>query len=400
LQEKEIGFICVALLNIRPENNKQSFDVTGERYQHTIRALRNAYETHFEKMSASIAHSLPHPKVEDTIQHQNSDSIFWAQCSRCEKWRITGNADYADSEFICHISGRKCEDPEDEDRPGDYLVNVCVGGVMVDSHEVIELDKWKLQSQFESPKKNGKIEFVMNSYGKSSMYRFYSEIEEMYFDFKFLITLSHPFLVPFLGFCPASYAIVSCAEIGIPLSVLIEEKRKKCPSFNFANIIEILFCAWTALAYLHQRSIAHNLVRPECIYIQNETRGFCTAKLGDLYSCDRFSSLSAVRKEHCIVHSNNLWRYSSLNLLRLGRLVIKFFSFSFPFFFFFLFFSSSSKYFISQQPTWEIECENDRLGLMCVTYEALTGRRVWPKMNKEDVLTYVSWIKILFFSLS
>ena len=377
MQDQYLGYIGVAELSIRPENNKQSFDVTGtsfslashlisdslllisslpsdlfsppphtfplftslgEFYQKTMDALRNFYESSWAVLSPKV--SLPSSSLSLTERANRRlkrsrkegedgkrDLNNWVKCTMCNKWRKTYEQDFSEVEFVCSIlEGVHCDDPADDEVSQDEeeeIVRMSVGGVEIqnaENYEIAELDQWAIKQKGKALRRvqGGVIQAGMIENIGDVIFRILPDMEKVYHDFRQLISLSHPNLVSPIGFSESLKAIVFPAQCGVPLSFLISEKGRNSDVsfFPFGSSLEVIQDAWVSLDYLHIRRTSHNYIRSECIFVEfGENFEVTRTKLGDLYFC-RHVSFADLEDKSEKVKDVDSWRYTPTEKMR------------------------------------------------------------------------------------
>ena len=203
----------------------------------------------------------------------------------------------------------------------EFVLNEKVGGVTVENHLTANLEEWKVKCSYSGPKLDGIVSLGDDTGVGVVVCRFYSNLHRLISDLKFLVTLSHPSIVSTIGYCPQSCSIVFDAAVGTPLNALLSPAHDFC-FLNFANILDILRCAWAGLCYLHERKVTHNLIRSDCIYVtKSAVNGVTrvTAKLGDFYCCVFNPSHESVEDTLFSVYGSNyenLFRYSTFERIQ------------------------------------------------------------------------------------
>jgi serine/threonine protein kinase len=306
----------------------------GEFYQKTMDALRNFYEASWALLSpkisfpsfSSISLKERAEKKRKGVTSSGEQITNWVECTLCNKWRKTYDQDFSEVEFVCSLlEGVHCSDPADNEveEEEEATVRMAVGGVEIENlrnYQIAELDQWKLDKKGTMIKslQGGLIRCgTMEDIGEVT-YRVFPDIDKLYHDLRFLVSLAHPNLVAPLGYSPSFKAIVFSANRRIPLSFFLTEQgsSKDFSFFNFGTALDILKDAWVAIEYLHSRKTSHNYIRPESIFLEvGENFEVLSTLLGDLYFCRHVSFTEVVGNVERAKDADS-WRYSCLEKLK------------------------------------------------------------------------------------
>ena len=300
-KDRHFGYVAVAHLDLEPMNNKQSFDTTSPRYQTTINHLQQFYDSKFSLLSRKLKSNTKSAGDEDeegVVAGPVDDGMAgeWAVCDLCDKWRRTPHRDYSNVEFTCAHVKKSCDDPEDEEEVNEIVLNTrdsgldqwvphnTQGAVASQAIGVSSVDLDKFECGADDFKEFYRLA-PPNEYAGEWRGRPVTltkipglSVSELRARVMVMIPLVHPTICQTVFFSQQPILIGTDGSEGATTWKVFLESGER---LNFSSARDMVTALWSALAYMHDKNVLHNMITNESVYV-SLMNGKYTVKLGGL----------------------------------------------------------------------------------------------------------------------